>query len=280
MLNVECCDRAFTLIELMVVIAIIIILASIGLTVGTSLTRSNEINRTRTIMANAMQIATEYEVSVNGRVVNHLASRWPPNGLGGDPHSPTTDWRTNKDYNFPAGATGNSDRLRGNANNLDQDDPLGVQQRSIARFVWVTRRVKALETLYATFRPEALDRVIEGTGMTSGQTNGYLGILDAWRRPLVYAAFVLHDYDNDGNTYNDTMGDNDDDADDFLPRNDSYFFASAGPDGKWGHANADNISASELNQYKLPMESDPNARRRLREEASDNIYSLDALEVR
>lgn len=69
--------------------------------------------------------------------------------------------------------------------------------------------------------------------------NGVPGlILDGWGNPLYYAAKVQAD--------NYT-------ADDFLPRFQTAFFASAGPDGKWGSHNAN---------------GKPDA------EAADNIYSF------
>ena len=256
--------RAFTLIELMVAIAIIVILTAIGLTVGNNLVRSNEINRTRTIMANAMQIATEYEVTI-GPVPNHLASVETPIDWTNDGGNPP------KQFNSPAG-------LPDAASNksYDLDDVTGTQQQkeadlwknSIERFVWATQRVGALKKFYATFRPESLK---DTDPVSSGK--GYLEILDAWNRKLIYVTYVrIPDNANNASVPDDT-------SDDFLPKRETYYFASAGPDGKWGHASPDDPSVN-IADYKQGSETPAETKSRLREESGDNVYSIDSLEVR
>ena len=268
--------EAFTLVELLVVIAVIIVLVGIGLTVGNSVVRGNEINRTKTTLANALQVATEYDVKV-GQIVNHLASRYP--GTAGNPPqdpAPVKDWQDLYAFNSPVGAAGNGkikiDRnsradAPPNAMGSDEEARQGdIARYSVERFVWVTRRVASLEKLYATFRPETLKN--------SDDDPGFLEIQDAWGSKLIYAAYVKDDTAYPS-SYGSGVGDP---ADDFLPKSDTYFFASAGPDKKWGHANPEN--APNLTPYKLAGETNEQAIRRLREEAGDNVYSDDTLQVR
>jgi len=249
--------QAFTLVELLVVIAVIIVLVGIGLTVGNSVVRGNEINRTKTTLANALQVATEYEIGV-GPVVNHLASVKSPVDWTNDNNNPP------KPYNSPTGAAGASydldDPATGSMVVMQQD----FQDNSIERFVWTTRRVSKLAKLYATFRDEVLRDIDPVQG-----SEGYLDLVDAWGRKLVYAAYVRAP----DPTINDV-------SDDFLPLHDAYFFASAGPDGKWGHANPDALTNAQADLYKIGSETSEQTRLRLREEAGDNVYTDDTLQVR
>lgn len=274
----DCPRPAFSLIELMVVISIIIVLTGIGLTIGPALMRGSESNKTHTILSNALQIATEYDVAVGGgakRVVNHLANHFPGdtynNHLSYDPEA-TTDWSLPKAYNVPIGTTAipasAPPELAGSVTgNLRADLPSDIQNKSIARFVWQTQRVTALNKLYANFRPEVLKQVVRSTASAD---IGYLGLVDAWGKPLVYAGFV-----KDDNDYLGAVGDN---ADDFLPRSKDYYFASPGPDGKWGHVAA--MDTTKLTETDRINKYANEPREQLREEASDNLYSIESLEVK
>ena len=281
--------RAFTLTELLVVISIIIILTGIGLTVGSAITRSMSIQKTKAIMANAEQIAEEYKTLLNARrTPNHLASD----------HPPVNDFYWSINENPPVvghtfdtpGGVGLGTQLLGTSQKSDSavypDTPDDIKNQSIARFVWATIQPPAIRSLYDANLADSLsdsDPQIPAKGATPAM--GFLDLHDGWGRKLIYVAYVKHlNNPTTGATFGTPNPNNDDDADDFLPSSNSYYFVSAGPDGKWGHVNARTITggaAGELSQYLEAAESlpadDAAVRARLAEEASDNVYSSDVL---
>lgn len=249
--------NAFTLIELLVVISIITVLAAIGLTVGTGLVRSNEIRRTKAILANCEQVRAEYEVTTQ-QVINH----WGKAAF--DWSDPLAMKEKNATYGVGAGAGGvtvstNTSAALQRDSQVDTtaDRQADFQRKAGSRFVYATMRLSALRKLYATFTPQTL---VDKDG------DGFVDLLDVWGNKIVYVAFVRDDKPVSqaqplpplpfqiGNLI---VAPDEHDSDDFMPKSTAPYFASAGPDGKWGNGLGDTQQI---------------------EDASDNIYSTEVLQ--
>ncbi len=187
---------AFTLVEIMVVIAILVLLIGIGLGVIGSVTGAGDEQATRMTLATADGIATEYYART-GTYVNHLG-RTP------------IDWSTPKTHNDPYTADSRARIDDGSGQDL-------VRNSSIERFVWASFKIRDLrEGVYTSFDENVLND-------QSG--NDFLELRDAWGNKIVYVQHVYKADDPDGVDRGE---------DDFLPPRTSPFFASAGPDGQWG----------------------------------------------
>lgn len=249
--------RAFTLVELLVVIAIIIILIGIGLGVIEAVANQGEKQLTRMVFATLESAATEY-YTATGQTINHQ---------GVAPFN----WGEIRRHNFPRIL---DEKYKYGYGLKAGDNAGGIQAKSIARFVWVTYKMESIRSLYATLDPTVLSHIgsdDDGDGRVDedpignafedddgdrGYTkedddndgtedediiNGFITILDGWGNKFVYVSGVQH-------VKNFETGD------DFLPEHDGVFFASPGPDGKWGSVDFDtNV---------------PNA------DAQDNLYSF------
>ena len=111
--------------------------------------------------------------------------------------------------------------------------------QSAERFVWAALQVESSAKIIRSVEKDALQ--------DTGNTAGMLDLLDGWGNPIRYAAFVSQ---TDTVTWDDNLP---------LRGTESRpdpFFASAGPDGKWGDASQGTNNAV------------PNA------DAADNIYSF------
>lgn len=225
----------FTLIEIIVVVAIIMVLLGIGIAYGPGMLAPNEEAATRTTLKNLSLIADENKL-LGAPTVNHRLSVKTP-----------YDWTDDKLHNA-WNETGTADgRLDGT-----------IKEDSIERFVWGTMRGAAKE-MYGSFADNVMTDTDGGSDLNgdgNAQEDGFWEIRDAWGNKIVYVTYVRHD---DGHT-----NDGDDDYDDFLPVRSYPFFASAGPDGKWGdfrelqkRLNGDSYDEDE---------ADP---------AADNIYSFE-----
>ena len=160
------------------------------------------------------------------------------------------------------------------------DVPDNIKYVSIDRFVFATVGSQKLKKLYGNFKPEVILDKDTGNATTAGAGVGFMEIRDPWGTKLVYAAYVRSD-----GAVSATPGGPW--ADDFLPRREEMFFASAGRDKKWGYvgANAKDsmgnyfIPNTDLAAYLNTGETLGSAaqRDRLTNEASDNIYSFGTL---
>lgn len=228
-------NAGFTLIEVMVVIAIILVLLGASVTLGPSLLEGQRRSATRMTLLNARAIVAEYEVQTS-TVPNHLAERTTP-----------IDWTRNKTPN-----TGDNigDENSG-SDALDGTNEEDLKDHSIERFVWATLQVPAIKEMYTEFDSSTLTDEDED----SNTGKGFLELRDAWGNKLAYAKSVTHD---------DSAGDPSD-ADDFLPeREGEPFFASPGPDGQWG-------DVRELEKRQAGQSHDAQDA----EWASDNLYSFE-----
>jgi type II secretory pathway pseudopilin PulG len=245
---------AFTLVELLVVIAIIIILIGIGLGIIEAVANQGEKQLTRMVFATLESAATEY-YTATGQTINHQ---------GVAPFN----WGEIRRHNFPRNDEKTGYGLKAG------DNAGGIQSKSIARFVWVTYKMEQIRSLYATLDPSVFNHIgsdNDGDGRVDedpygnafedddGDRNynvddddndgdvdedpidGFITILDGWGNKFVYVSGVQH-------VANFETGD------DFLPEHDGVFFASPGPDGKWGSVNF--------------VTNVPN------EDAQDNLYSF------
>ncbi len=192
-------SRAYTLIEILMVIALISLLAGLVIGAARSMKRSARTSETKMILSICKSVATEYETSFKGLKIPHY-------GQGQLYVEVNVDWSTAKTKNAP-GATGTA----------VIDDP-------IERFVWLVRQHPTAAKML---------RVLSKNSYLDADGNGFLEIRDSFDQKISYAVSVVHDDDGDGNKL-DAEGAGDDD--DFLPEYPRPFFASRGEDELWGNA--------------------------------------------
>lgn len=229
-------QRGFTLTELMVTVLIIALLSAIALYGLSAMREMADEQQASNLLSKAKMMAGEYQAAT-GRILDHR--------LPADQEDPYRlqdlqqyEW-DNFERNAPD-ATGTGDLDIGD-NASDSDE---FKARSIERFVWATFNVPQVRDLYGPIE--------EGGQLTDGDGNGFLELRDPWGGKLVYAPYVALN----GNPGDDTPGDGFR-ADDFLPRHDRPFFASPGPDGRWGNANANSGAgdqAAQDNIYSFELE--------------------------
>ena len=203
----------FTLVEILVVIAIIALLIGIGLGIVASVRGNAKEQATRMTLASADAINTEY-YSLTGTVINHMGE------------SPI-NWSTDRTENSPYTTT-DQGSLDG-----DDGDEATVKDLSIERFVWATYRIRNIRENMYRFDEQYFND-------SSG--NKFLELRDGWDTKLIYVGGVSHDDDEKG--------------DDFLPVRDKPYFASAGPDGKWGNVEDNGVADADAqdNVYSFGQE--------------------------
>lgn len=236
--------RGFSLIEMLVVIAIIAVIAGLLLMGISKLQEGGKEAHARTLLTNLLGNSGQYENSAGKRVL-HLY----------DKNDSIYLWNQPKRTNAPD-ATGSFvitgddyDNVENNGNytysNGDTND-LYMQRANmyIERFIWAANQMpdirKNLPALGASF--------VDSDG------DGFMEVVDPWGNPVAYAKAVDHDPGTD--------------EDDFLPEYNGPFFASAGEDQMWGIARRSGEFASkadwdaykETDEYKFTL---------------DNLYSFD-----
>ena len=218
-------DRhAFSLLELLTVIAIISILMGILIAAAGKIKERSTISRVRSSLAALTNHTIEYEVATS-KPVEHLDSM-------------LFEWTASKTRNAP-GATGKAVIVGSGQTTAEQNANLFVE-----RFVWAAWQNATLRTALPSLG-EDMFRDADG--------DGFLEVVDPWGNSFAYAMFVQHD---DGN-----------DTDDFLPQHSDPFFASAGPDGRWGTPK----STGEMS----PAQWDSYIQTDQYKETLDNLYSYD-----
>ena len=76
--STNCTRRAFTLLEILVVIGIIVIVASLVLAVSSSVARAGEIRKTEAALATLNSAVEEYERAIDRRITQYAT----PTGAG------------------------------------------------------------------------------------------------------------------------------------------------------------------------------------------------------
>ncbi len=172
----------FSLIEILVVVAIVAALIGIGAFAFSGFQSSSRIQTTRGILQHAQSAAEEYKATA-GRKINPVKN---------DP----VDWTTAKAENA-------DEPYSGSPPTSVISDP----NASIERFVWEVRQMQESE------------KILRGLGdhLRDTDGDGFLEIIDSWEQPVKY--FKSSD---------------ETDAGEGVPPHPEPFFASAGPDGKWG----------------------------------------------
>lgn len=156
--------------------------------------------QTHLLLVTAKAIAAEYEVQTGAPVdpVNNVPIDWSK--------------AKSKNVHFPKGPKSALIDEPG----MD-DAARRHQEYSFERFAWAVSQHHSTNIMLRSLGAGYL-KDVDG--------NGFLEVRDRFGRQapkkIVYAAKVSHSDDNP--------------ADDFLPQYARPFFASAGPDGKWGHA--------------------------------------------
>lgn len=207
--------RAFTLVELLIVVAIIALLVGISLPALSSVYRNNAIQSTQSVLQQLDVVAERYEQQT-GRILRVF-----PNDAG------FFDWSEAKTPNAP-----------GEPDDEDRVIPGDFREASIERFVWATYRIPDIRRgVYGS---------IDETYLQDADEDGFLGVIDAWGTPVIYKYDPNDDIDGGGD-YGD---------DDFLPESREPYFASAGPDRRWGDVtgNATEQEQAEDNLYSIELD--------------------------
>lgn len=195
---------AFSMVELLVVIAILSLLAGMIIAAGAKMRSAADGQLTRMTLERGLTLHAQLNIDLE-QPVNHLSDISEP-----------FDWSKPKAHNA-TDATGSS-RIDG-------------QYAYIERFIWA-----------AWNNPDTAQSLPSlGEALKDTDGNGFLELVDAWGRPLSYAAFVDH-----GDSYG---------QDDFLPAYPTAFFASAGEDGDFGNDETDPDSeVMEDNLYSFELD--------------------------
>lgn len=210
--------RGFTLIEILVVIAIIAVLLGIGLLVGPEVLGTGNKQITNALLNNCLAISADYETRV-GQPVNNFGTM-PINWGNPSKRSPNVPNSTQPDVSLSINKT---------------NDSAGLQAKSIEQFVYATYKIDAIKTkLYssAAFQMGSTSLLGDSDG------NGMLDIVDGWNTKIIYVAPNI-------------------DTSFKVPVRSFPYFASPGPDGKWGTWDTNTDQPND-------------------DGAADNIYSFDA----
>lgn len=190
----------FSLVEMLVIIAIITLLMSLIIVGGSKMKDNARSNHTRLILHSAMGIATDFEVTTNGSKVNHI-------------NDAQTDWTTNRACNVPGYAGANPAPIKGSDSVGSDND---IKKYSSERFVWSAWQYETLQAQVMTLGKNTLtDR--DSSGDATDLANGFFEIRDDWGNKIIYCV-------------SSTGG--------FLADHLTPFFVSAGPDGDFGDVRA------------------------------------------
>lgn len=244
----------FSLMELMVVIAIMAVLMGLVLAGVSLLQTGAQESHARTLLAGLSGMAGQMETQLadNGLMQKTSTDR-------------TYDWTSPKTYNVE-GFTGTDSLDDGTgddpagddngdytySNGVTNDDYMKTANLYIERFLWAANQLPVIREKLPTL----------GSSFGDADGDGFLDIVDPWGNPVAYANNVKHP------TPNTLTSTNYDPEDDFLPAHAGSFFASAGPDQRWGlprvrgefQSDAAWKAYTETNEYKYSL---------------DNIYSFD-----
>jgi len=228
--------KAFTLMEMLIVIVILATLMSIGLVAAANFRRDARVKQIRAVLDACKSAALEYRVAT-GLVVNHSA------------YNAATGATTNvKPFEWETMANDNTMKVKklGKAEE-DTDAPDNSAKAThvyIERFVWAAMQIPSARKLLES------RKMLDDT-----DRDGFQEIVDPLGNALAYAAFVSHDDTRDRIP-----------KDNYLPERTEPFFASAGMDGKWGQAKSeDELGAAAYQDYL-----DSNAGRY----AKENLFSF------
>lgn len=243
-----------SLVELMTIVLILSILVTIGVTAGPSLFRQLSRTQVTATIKVLETILTEFRASTGKTVV--VKDELPSEGTYN-----TAFWSKR-----PANFHGSSAK---DIASLSINSPAEYVARSIERFLSITYSNdprSVMTPLFAPFKADVLDDrpdiVPDPASSKQGKDDGrafgankMLEIRDVWGNKMVYK------YDENDGVGGDYKNDN------FLPRTRRPFFASSGPDGKFGDQpaldNDHNRDANNHNHGNRAMA------------AEDNIYSFD-----
>lgn len=225
--------RAFTLVEVLVVIAIIGLLVAIGLPAGQAVFAQGERQRTIAMLSGLDAALEELQIQT-GRVPDHR-------DIAGFATATGRDLATGEDIVVE---TGDADP--------DDDNTIGLFVRAAWQTLESQRMVlSAMPSKEVNLRLKnsaPSDATLDGLRLptTSGEFVGLddVEIVDMWDNRIRYFRGV---------SYEDGY-----EEDDYMPAHPRAFFASAGPDGKWGDANPANATDQQL------------------QDAQDNLYSFEA----
>lgn len=246
--------RGFTVIELIVVIAIIAAIAGLLLGGMTVLKGSAQESQTQALLAGLMGLEGQYQVQFkSGTGIGHLTDinyNWTTpkiknaqNATGTGTLADGTGSYVNPDTN------GNYTYTNGDEN----DDYMKRANLYIERFLWAVNQMPVIREKLPTF----------GAAFGDDDDDGFIDLVDPWGNPIAYANSVKHP------TPNPLTGNNNFPADDFLPAYNGPFFASAGKDGMWGRPRTSGefgtntaawIAYKQTDEYRLSL---------------DNLYSFD-----
>ncbi len=206
-------STGFSLIELLVVIAIISIIAGLLLGGVAYLKSGTEESQTRAVLASLSghrgQLETQFSTAaaMPSHLDNDQTYNWSTpkrkNALNSDSNKVLLDTGVdlagddNGDYTYTNGDTNDEYMQRANL--------------YMKRFLWAANQMPVIR--------DALPSLGESFG--DFDDDGFIEVVDAWGNPIAYARSVEHGVAATSD-------------DDFLPKHNGPFFASAGKDQRWG----------------------------------------------
>ena len=181
--------KAFTLIELMLIMFLVVVLIAAGAIVGTSAMRAAAIQQTRITLSGAAGVAEEYLAETNN-VVNHL-TQFQTQVLG------PVNWNVDRPYNqrrpwTPEPPNNDPNRAPWNFYN-NNETPKTVEriEEPIERFVSEAMKHEVPSNMLAALGEDVfVDKHGDPDSLIArDRPNGFMEIVDGWNQPLIYAAF-------------------------------------------------------------------------------------------
>ena len=229
--------RAFTLIELVVVVGIIIALLSLVLAVSTLLIQQNEARQLESAYANLSSAVQEYEQAI-GRPIAYQARQEAPFQGGYDiPNNPQFSGYSGIETIYATGGGSSHDNTGIDSSGCNGGDPQGWQKH-IVSLMGLLQRTQSAEDIVARIDPALILPVTRANGLPLDPTDGLplTKMVDPWGTPIavVFPGRAWRDSDAGGNfespdpdgtirtAMEDMVG---------VCRNGKVLFVSAGPDG-------------------------------------------------
>lgn len=203
----------FSLIEILVVIALIVLLTGMVVGVGRRLRQSAHVSQTKIILGVCKAAADEYATKF--KPVLHYNGTLEPS--------------IKSDYIYED--NWNSTNFKQNA---DGFTGTGKIDDHIERFVYKAMKYEVSRKILTTLKGQLIDK----------DGDGFLEVIDGFGNMIDYAAYVSHQ-DNYKGTYHNPSETTAPQGDDALPIRKTSYFASAGRDGVWGNAQSSTDTDSD-----------------------------------
>ncbi len=206
--------HGFSLVEIMVVVAIIFVLMGLSLIAMKKVSESANTKQARLLLNQMMSIEGEYRRTARQSINHYSANAYTQKPF---------NWTTVRSRNNP-------DEPGADAVVPNTDAHV---KGSIEAFVWATLQLPACDAMYSGLRADRSLRDGDPDANTPRLPDGFFEVVDTWGTPIRY---YLRNVDEDLYAAGDPERDNY--STDTMRYHATPFFVSAGPDREWGNVSA------------------------------------------